>query len=95
VPEPSGLGLTKYKISCISGLSIGDINLFWSKQMGRKKINDEQTPARFPEGTLNRIANTLSNGETQAAFIRSAVERELKRRERAERQTKRAERQET
>jgi hypothetical protein len=54
--------------------------------MGRKKVNDEQTPARFPAGTLNRIANALSNRETQAAFIRSAVERELKRREKAERQ---------
>jgi hypothetical protein len=50
--------------------------------MGRKQINEEQAPARFPAGTLARIAKTLENGEKQADFIRKAVERELKRRER-------------
>lgn len=50
--------------------------------MGRKKINAEQAPARFPEGTLARIAEVLEDGENQADFIRTSVERELKRRER-------------
>jgi len=49
--------------------------------MGRKQINHEQTVARLPEGTLARIDATLGEGEKQADFIREAVERELKRRE--------------
>ena len=53
--------------------------------MGRNKINHEQTPARFPEGTLDRIDNVLSEDEGRSDFIREAVERELKRRERAAR----------
>ncbi len=51
-------------------------------KMGRPKINDEQMMARFPEGTLDRIADVLEDHETKADFLRSAVERELKRRER-------------
>jgi len=51
--------------------------------MGRKKINDEQTPARFPSGTLDRIDDALDEGEKRSDLIRKAVERELKRRERA------------
>lgn len=50
--------------------------------MGRKKINDEQTPARFPAGTLARIDSALDDGEKRSDLIREAVERELKRRER-------------
>lgn len=51
--------------------------------MGRKRINDEQAIARFPSGTLDRIANVLSPpNETLADFLREAIERELKRRER-------------
>lgn len=49
--------------------------------MGRKQINHEQTVARLPEGTLARIDATLSEGEKQADFVREAIERELKRRE--------------
>jgi len=49
--------------------------------MGRKKINDEQTPARFPAGTLARVDAALDEGEKRADLIREAVERELKRRE--------------
>jgi hypothetical protein len=48
--------------------------------MGRKKINDEQTPARFPSGTLARIDLALGEGEKRSDLIREAVERELKRR---------------
>src|SRR5262245_35921389 len=50
--------------------------------MGRKHINDESAIARFRAGTLDRIANVLSCSETLADFLREAVERELKRRER-------------
>jgi hypothetical protein len=50
--------------------------------MGRKKINDEQMPARFPAGTLERMDAVLGKGEKRADLIREAVERELKRRER-------------
>jgi len=49
--------------------------------MGRKKINDEQTPARFPAGTLDRIDAVLDEKEKRSDLIREAVERELKRRE--------------
>jgi hypothetical protein len=50
--------------------------------MGRKQINTEAMPARFPEGTLDRIDAVLDDKEGRAAFLREAVERELKRRER-------------
>jgi hypothetical protein len=50
--------------------------------MGRKQINHEQTPARFPEGTLDRIDAVLEEGENRSDLIREAVDRELKRRER-------------
>jgi metal-responsive CopG/Arc/MetJ family transcriptional regulator len=50
--------------------------------MGRKQINHEQMPARFPEGTLERIDAALEEGEKRSDLIREAVERELKRRER-------------
>lgn len=56
--------------------SIGDIN-----KMGRRQINEEQIPARLPGGTLDRIDRVLVEKESRAAFIREAVERELKRRE--------------
>lgn len=50
--------------------------------MGRKQINEEQMPARFPEGTLARMDAVLEEGEGRAGLLRTAVERELKRRER-------------
>lgn len=50
--------------------------------MGRKKVNDEQTPARFPAGTLARMDDLLDDGEKRSDLIREAVERELRRRER-------------
>jgi hypothetical protein len=37
--------------------------------------------ARFPEGTFDRIAAVLDDGEDRTSFVRAAVERELKRRE--------------
>lgn len=53
-----------------------------AKRVGRTKINDEQTPARFPLGTLERIDSVLVEKEKRSDFIRVAVEAELKRRER-------------
>jgi hypothetical protein len=50
--------------------------------MGRHRINHEQTQARFPAGTLDRIEAVLEEGEKQSDFIRDSVEKELKRRER-------------
>lgn len=57
-------------------------DIIYSLCMGRKQINHEQTPARFPEGTLERIDSVLEEGEKRSDLIREAVERELKRRER-------------
>lgn len=49
--------------------------------VGRPKINGEQTPGRFPAGTLARIDAACRDGEKRSDFIRQAVEAELKRRE--------------
>ena len=49
--------------------------------MGRPRINEDHTPARLPAGTLDRIEAVLREREKRADFIRSAIERELKRRE--------------
>jgi hypothetical protein len=57
---------------------MGDIN-----QMSRPQINFEQIPARFPEGTKDRMRAVLEDGEKLADVIRTAVEKELKRRERS------------
>ncbi|WP_313349365.1 YlcI/YnfO family protein [Paracoccus sp. (in: a-proteobacteria)] len=51
------------------------------RQMGRKQINHEQTPARFPDGTLARIDAVLTEKEKRSDFIREAVEKELRQRE--------------
>ena len=51
--------------------------------MGRKKLWTEDMQARFPKGTFDRIEAALKKGEDRTAFVRAAVERELKRRERA------------
>lgn len=50
--------------------------------MGRKKMWVEDMQARFAEGTFDRIDAVLQDGEERTAFVREAVERELKRRER-------------
>lgn len=49
--------------------------------MGRKKRWAEDMQARFPEGTFDRIEAALDDGEDRTSFVREAVERELKRRE--------------
>jgi len=40
-------------------------------------------PVGFPEGTFARIEAVTEDGEDRTDFVREAVERELKRRERA------------
>jgi Meiotically up-regulated gene 113 len=50
--------------------------------VGRKRINDEQMPGRFPAGTFARMDAVLSEGEKRSDLLREAVEKELKRRER-------------
>lgn len=74
-------------------VKIGDINKMLlltisssspiKRPVGRTKINDEQTPARFPVGTLARIDGVLADKEKRSDFIREAVEREIKRRSKA------------
>jgi predicted DNA-binding protein len=51
--------------------------------MGRPRINEDHTPARLPAGTLDRIEAVLRKRERRADFIREAIERELKRREKS------------
>jgi hypothetical protein len=54
------------------------------KRVGRKKRWSEDMQARFPEGTFGRIEAVLEDGEDRTDFVRESVERELKRRERAQ-----------
>jgi hypothetical protein len=49
--------------------------------VGRKKQWAEDMQARFPNGTFLRISAVLQQGEDRTDFVRAAVERELKRRE--------------
>jgi hypothetical protein len=50
--------------------------------MGRKKRWEEDMVARFAKGTIARIDAVRGEEEDRTDFIREAVERELKRRER-------------
>lgn len=52
------------------------------RRKGRKKQWSEDMQARFPEGTFERIVAVLGEKEDRTDFVRTAVERELKRRER-------------
>jgi hypothetical protein len=56
--------------------------------VGRKKQWAQDMQARFAEGTFERIAPLLVLGEDRTDFVRVAVEREIKRRERLARPTK-------
>ena len=49
--------------------------------MGRTKRWAEDMQARFPEGTFDRIEAVLEDSEDRTEFVRVAVEKELKRRE--------------
>lgn len=53
-------------------------------RMGRNQINDpeETTSARFVTGTLARIKAALLPKESMNGFLKAAVARELRRRER-------------
>ena len=50
--------------------------------VGRKKQWAEDMQARFAGGTFERIAPLLGPGEDRTDFVREAVDREIKRRER-------------
>lgn len=50
--------------------------------MGRTKQWAENMQARFPAGTFEKINATLAPGEDRTDFVRAAVDREIKRRER-------------
>jgi len=49
---------------------------------GPQPMHYENVPARLPPGTMARLLKTLKEREPIAQFIREAVARELKRRER-------------
>jgi hypothetical protein len=53
-----------------------------SLPVSRDTINKEQTPGRFPEGTLAKIDALCGPKEPRAEFIRVAVAAEIKKRER-------------
>ena len=57
-------------------------DIIYARDMGRKTINEEQTPARFPAGTLARVDSLLAPKEKRADFIRDAVDAEIRKRER-------------
>jgi hypothetical protein len=52
--------------------------------MSRARQWSENMTARFVAGTFARIRAVLKDGEDRTDFVREAVERELKRRERQE-----------
>ena len=51
-------------------------------RVGRKKKWAEDMQARFAEGTFARIEGVLLDGEDRTDFVREAVDREIKRRQR-------------
>jgi hypothetical protein len=55
-----------------------------TSRMGRKKLWPERTAIKFPAGTFERIAAVLDEGEDRMTFMREAVEREIERREAAD-----------
>lgn len=52
-------------------------------RMGRKRQWAEDMVARFAAGTFARIAAAVLPGEDRTDFVRAAVERELRAREKA------------
>lgn len=57
------------------------------QRMGRKKQWAEDMVARFAEGTFDRIAALLQDGEDRTDFVRAAVEREIEARAREARRS--------
>jgi hypothetical protein len=51
-------------------------------ERGRPRQFDEDMRARFAPGTFKRIEAVLREDEDRTEFVRTAVERELQRRER-------------
>jgi len=70
-----------YALNISYDLSVVNIS-YEKKFMGRAKRWSEDMQARFPDGTFDRIEAVLDEGEDRTDFVRQAVERELKRRER-------------
>ncbi len=54
--------------------------------VGRKKEFTERVLSPLRPGTLDRIAAVLDDGEERTEFVRQALEREIKRRERSREQ---------
>jgi hypothetical protein len=54
-----------------------------AKRIGRPRQWAEDMQARFPAGTFKRIKAVLGDDEDRTDFVREAVERELRRRERS------------
>jgi hypothetical protein len=52
------------------------------KRMGRKMLWPDKMIAALPAGTFDRMAAVLEEDEDKTDFIREAVDRELRRRER-------------
>lgn len=53
--------------------------------MAKPKLLVERVLARFTAGTLHRIRSLAGDGEGVTQFIREAVDREIKRREKQQR----------
>jgi hypothetical protein len=53
-----------------------------AKRIGRPRRWAEDMQARFAAGTFKRIKAVLGDDEDRTDFVREAVERELRRRER-------------
>lgn len=53
--------------------------------MAKPKVLVERVLARFAAGTLQRIRSLAGDGEGVTQFIREAVEREIRRREKLQR----------
>lgn len=57
------------------------------RRMGRKKLWAENINLRLPDGAKARMDSLLEDGEDRLDLIRTAIDRELKRRERETRAT--------
>lgn len=59
-----------------------------TRRVARPKNEHEPVLIRFVPGTRERIKAVLAEGEDNAGFVRSAVDREIRRRERTPPKTK-------
>lgn len=65
------------------GIELLPIEVRAIKSRGARQKWVDNMIARFPEGTFERIAAVLEGSEDRTDFVREAVERELKRREKS------------